>query len=234
VRNQGLRPAAPGARWSVSEEGASCTAGFTGRSRGPSGHYVLLTAGHCLYLNTTLFNGSWDSPWLAKNEAGDLASISDTYAKMFAGFEGKDAGAINVFLHSYLRVPAPAPWVVVKESSTTTGDTQYPIRGDAKSVMGKVLCRSGAVTGTHCAAVSDLGSSITLEGPDGNTYTLHNLGELDMCDALPGDSGGPIYKKNKAYGMHVGAGVGPFSCYEFYQGIRSAQNVLGVDLLVDD
>jgi hypothetical protein len=60
------------------------------------------------------------------------------------------------------------------------------------------------------------------------------MGELEACDAKSGDSGGPLYKNKKAYGIHSSTGGSIFDCDEFYQGIRTAQNSMKVDLIFNE
>jgi V8-like Glu-specific endopeptidase len=59
------------------------------------------------------------------------------------------------------------------------------------------------------------------------------MGELDMCIAQPGDSGSPIYKKSRAFGILAGGlSMKPWHCFEIYQGIRGAEKALSFDILL--
>jgi hypothetical protein len=122
--------------------------------------------------------------------------------------------------------------VIVKASSQTTADTHYAIKSDSKSTMGQLLCLTGRTTGTHCAEVSDLGADESTLGPNGQVFVLHNMGELDSCVTQPGDSGGPLYKTHKAYGIYSAGVNAAFQCVEAYQGIRGAEKALNADLVL--
>jgi hypothetical protein len=84
------------------------------------------------------------------------------------------------------------------------------------------------MTGTECGIVTELGADESSVGPDGKTYTFHHMGKLDVCDSVKGDSGGPLYKTHRAYGIHSGTG----DCYESYQGVRAAEDALNVKVIV--
>lgn len=200
-----------------------CTAGFMGRSHTNPNQLFVLTAGHCIFLSTTT--------WFARDESNDWHIFGNSAITQFAGGPGLDAGATTLTGPSWIP-PAPLPQVVVKASDQTAYNANYPIKTDAFSSMGQLLCRTGAWTGTHCAEVSGLGTDHVVSTPVGN-FLLHNMGELDMCIAEGGDSGGPLYKKSRAFGMHSSSlHSAPISCFEVYQGIRGAQKALGVDLLL--
>jgi streptogrisin C len=206
----------------------SCTGAFIAHSNSDPNTLFEMTAGHCAFFN----GGGFTAIWLAKTEANVLKSIGAQVGWLFSGAPGKDAGLILVNPSGFWGTPTPpAPTLVVKSSPDTTYDPGYKIFKDSLSSLGKLLCRTGAKTGTHCAEVSDLGDTISAQGPDGSTHTLKNMGELDMCDSIPGDSGGPIYKTHTAFGIFSGVATGVFTCFEFYQGIRGAEQALDVTLL---
>jgi hypothetical protein len=205
---------------------ASCTSAFIAHANSDPTVKFAMTAGHCPFFN----GGGFSLTWVAKDEANAFHTIGAQVAWLYAGASGKDCGLINVAPTSFWASPAPAPFVVVKTSPATTYNPQYKISKDSKSSLGQILCRTGATTGTACAEVQDLGETLSVTGPDGIDRTLTNMGELDMCGGLPGDSGGPIYKKHTAFGIYSGHASGVFTCYEFYQGIRAAQQALGVTL----
>jgi streptogrisin B len=94
------------------------------------------------------------------------------------------------------------------------------------------LCRTGRTTGTECGEVSSLGADET-ESANGVHYQLRNMGELDVCGSADGDSGGPLYKNSRAFGLlSASINVGPAYCFTTYQGIRGAENLLGVSVLL--
>lgn len=85
-------------------------------------------------------------------------------------------------------------------------------------------------TGTECGTVSELGADETSVGPDGKTYTFHDMGEIDVCDSTEGDSGSPLYKTHLAYGILSSKLDDP--CFEAYQGVRGAEAALNVTVVV--
>jgi hypothetical protein len=56
------------------------------------------------------------------------------------------------------------------------------------------------------------------------------MGELDVCDAQNGDSGGPLYKTHLAFGILSSTLNDP--CFEAYQGVRGAEAALDVTVVV--
>ena len=85
-------------------------------------------------------------------------------------------------------------------------------------------------TGTECGTVSELGADETSVGPDGKTFKFRNMGEIDVCGAKDGDSGGPLYKTHLAYGILSSTLDDP--CFEAYQGVRGAEAALNVTVVV--
>jgi hypothetical protein len=207
--------------------GGGCTAAFMAHSRSNPARLLAMTAGHC---DALLGPGS---TWSARDESNQWHDLGNAYSTLFAGSSGLDAGTIRITSDSFWASPPPLAAVVVKNGPDTTYDPNYAIRSDSRSSMGQVLCRTGQITGTHCAEVSGLGSDLLVHDANGNDYQLLNMGELDMCDAKPGDSGGPLYKFHRAYGVFSSVlSVGAFSCYEVYQGVRGAEQALDVDILL--
>jgi hypothetical protein len=54
------------------------------------------------------------------------------------------------------------------------------------------------------------------------------LFKINYC-SMGGDSGGPVYASNTAYGIHQG---GASLCGSVYQGIVAAQNGMNVDVIL--
>jgi hypothetical protein len=208
--------------------GNFCTAAFTARHRINSSHLLVMTAGHCVH-KAWQYAGNWDAA--AENGLGAEA-IGPSFGFVLGGSQGMDAGVVRVENSGFWGTPVPpAPIVLVTNSSLTTYDASYDIRQDSKSTLGQLLCMTGTWTLTRCAEVSDLGADHVF-AVTGGTVLLKNLGELDTCHTEPQDSGAPIYKKHKAFGIHLGSKHSMFSCYTMYQGIRGAQNALNVDILL--
>lgn len=206
-----------------------CTGAFIAYTPN-SPHQWLLTAGHCMYFEAIVGDGY---AWHARNEAMKTHLISAYVNYTFAGPNGRDAGIIWLQPSSYWATPAPIAAVVVKISDDTTYNPSYEIRQTSFSAIGQILCRTGRMTGTDCAEVSLLGADETAKGPNGLYYGVRNMGEVDACGAQGGDSGGPLYKKHRAYGIYSGrVNAGPAFCWEFYQGVRDAEKALGVKVLL--
>lgn len=202
--------------------GVTCTAAFIARHHA-TGQWLVMTAGHCL-------NYDLLSTWTARNQAQTNSTkiIGSTYGYVWGG--GADAGVIAVDPGGYWDNPQPAPWIVVKASDDTTYDPEYRIRNDGKSSMYTMKCVTGRTTGTHCAEIVGLGLSVTYV-VGGVNIVVNNLGVLDACVATKGDSGGPVYKHNTAFGILSGGTVFPDpACDTYYQGIRGAENLLNVDV----
>jgi hypothetical protein len=68
-------------------------------------------------------------------------------------------------------------------------------------VDGQTLCRFGHKTGATCSAVNDLSVCKT----DGDGNELCRLVRMNEDEAGPGDSGGPWYYGQVAYGYHQGS-----------------------------
>jgi hypothetical protein len=198
-----------------------CTGAFIARHRVFTDVLLMLTAGHCVF-------DAPGSSWSARDEAGIVSTFGPNYGYYFPG---RDAGAIEILpLRGSL---PPLPSVVVKGSANTTYDPNYQIRFTSLSNMGQLLCQTGRTTGTLCAEVSGLGTDHVGIDAFGGIYPVHQMGELDQCLTTNGDSGAPVYKKGRAYGIVSGSSNHPpIHCNTFYQGIRGAQDLLDVDILL--
>jgi streptogrisin C len=204
-----------------------CTAGFIAHYTSDPGVSLIMTAGHCIFA-TTGIGGIWS----AKDGLNQEHNLGAADGYVFSGSYGGDAGVIRLDLNGFWASPMPTFSLIVNPfNSTTTFDLQYEIQHTSTSSMGQLLCRTGASTGTECGFVSDLGVDVAGDNINNQIYWVRNMGELDVCGAKGGDSGGPIYKKHKAYGLMVsGVDAGILGCYEYYQGIRGAQNLLNVNV----
>jgi hypothetical protein len=226
-------PPLRGGRAIIDNANNRCTAAFMARHR-QTGDLLAMTAGHCVFFGTGL-SGSWS----ATDETGGINLIGPTYGFVFAGDPGQDAGVIKINPSGFWSTPPPMAAVVIKPSVSgykTAYDPQYVISQDSWSSLGQILCRTGKSTGTFCAEVSALGADASAADPrgGGQTFTVHQLGELDMCFAHEGDSGGPIAKSHRAFGILSIVANNLFQCFEGYQGIRGAEAALGVDILTEN
>lgn len=209
--------------------GGRCTTAFVARFGDNPNVLGVITAGHCIFAT-----GGNNVNWSSDDQAGTAHNIGPARKYFFSGPLGEDEGIIRINGDGLWGSPQAVGRVVVKGSDDTTYNANYHIHSDSASSLGQILCQTGRSTGTHCGEVDDLGEEISAD-LNGVSYTLKNMGELDSCEAEPGDSGGPLYKNNKAYGIHSTVGFNDFAdCDEYYQGIRGAQRTLNVSLLFNE
>ena len=222
---------------------AECTAAFIARDNTNSDQLWVLTAGHCIF-----FAGL---PWEAKDESNNWSVVGFSAFASFSGAPGRDAGKISISSTSNgggWATPTALPAVVVKSSSNpvwhvsdglpsippveivvTTYNPNYAITATSWSSIGQVLYRTGMMTGTECGGVSELDADESSVGPDGKTFTFRQMGEINVCGAKNGDSGGPLYKKHRAFGILSSTLDDP--CFEAYQGVRGAETALNVKVI---
>ena len=214
-----------GGRQIVSNGGSGCTGAFIARGRTSPTQNWTMTAGHCVQIGGTT--------WNAKDESNAFSLLGVT---AFGHSAGHDSGIVSISTFGGWNSPAPKPFVIVKDSSTVPDDIiftnynpSYKITATSFSSMGQVLCRTGATTGTECGEVSDLGADESMAWPDGTTHTYHPMGNINVCGAKGGDSGGPYYKKHRAFGIHSGHN----DCYEIYKGVRQAEADWNVKVVLE-
>ncbi|MEU8157067.1 S1 family peptidase [Micromonospora sp. NPDC048986] len=75
-------------------------------------------------------------------------------------------------------------------------NTSRSIHGWATAVSGLSVCNSGKTTGFRCGTV--LKTNVTVNGAGG---TVRQMVETNIC-TLGGDSGGPLFASNTAYGLN--------------------------------
>lgn len=196
-----------------------CTLGFLGRSQSDDKLYAF-TAGHCL-------DGSASTVYSTQFRDGSVHNIGPRHNFVY-GTNG-DAGIIRVTNEAGWRARA---WVYVLASTGNDGvsgtayDAEYPIWGDGASSLNMRICKSGVSPDrTSCGRVKELGLTITYT----SGVTVRGLARTSYC-SLGGDSGGPVYAGNTAYGIHV---AGADGCVAYYQGIRGAENLMNVNVSFD-
>ena len=190
----------------------SCTGGFVARSNVDSKLYMM-TAGHC-------GDGAQGVWWtnFPNNTAHNLGSTWH--------WEWNSGGDMSIISIDNVAGWSPRGWVEVTAGPFTTAAPQYPITSTDWSVVGQRVCTTGSFFGrSDCGVVEEL--SVTATYGD---VTVNNLAQTNLC-GIPGDSGAPIYSSNVAYGMLV-AGT-PGECDILYQGIRGAEGVLNVKLILN-
>ncbi len=189
-----------------------CTGGFLARSRSDNKLYQF-TAGHCALEGRT---GTWSTAF-ANRAPHAIGAIGGRYQ-----VGGSDEAIIQVANPAGWQARA---WVNVTASPYTAADSQYSIGADGGSVVGMRICTTGAFYGrSDCGNVQKLGVTVTYPGGQ----TVSGLGEGNFC-GVGGDSGAPMYANHTAYGLQVG---GFALCGSYFQGIRGAENALGVDVAV--
>lgn len=97
------------------------------------------------------------------------------------------------------------------------------------SQEGACICKTGLVSDTQCGQINELGVDFEYDLGGGRIAKIANAGTANILNCN-GDSGGPLYKSNKAYGIvsgeigdptssmndfNTGIGIRDVSC--FYQ-----------------
>ncbi|MFI2364977.1 S1 family peptidase [Promicromonospora sp. NPDC019610] len=96
----------------------------------------------------------------------------------------------------------------------------------AKPRVGEAVTRDGSTTGTHSGRITALGVTVRYVGGT----TVRGLVQADIC-AEPGDSGGPLYRGSKAFGLTSGgAGACPARGITFYQPVGKILRAHGLSL----
>jgi hypothetical protein len=205
----------PPLRAGVQYNPTGCTLAFMGRRRGDN-KFVAFTAGHCVAGLTSTVHSSRFADGIT------FKSLGVTGANLWNS--SGDAALIEIDDPNGWQV---RNWVNVGASgsnggvSGTAAKQDYPINGDSESVFGMRICRTGVGSGTSCGKVNGLGVTLTYGG-----VTVNDLGRATYCRA-GGDSGGPVYANNTAFGIHV---AGSATCTGYYQGIHNAEDLLGADV----
>lgn len=205
----------PPLRAGVRYNPSGCTLAFMGRRRSDN-KFVAFTAGHCVSGAGATVHSSRFADGLT------FKSLGVTGANQWGS--GGDMALVEIDDPNGWQV---RNWVNVGASGSNGGVSgsvakqDYPINGDSESVFGMRICRTGVGSGTSCGKVNGLGVTLTYGG-----ITVNDLGRATYCRA-GGDSGGPVYAENVAYGIHV---AGSATCTGYYQGIHGAENALGADV----
>ena len=157
-----------------------CTVGFNAKSTVDAKWYVM-TAGHC--------GGPGQTFYVYQPRDAHFHVLGHMHNRVRAGDD--DFGIITI---DNVSGWSPKPWVYVHAWTGpvpgTTENPDYPIYGTGGSKLGMRVCVSGAISGTSCGNVEELGGG--------------SLARVDLC-ADHGDSGAPIFSGQKAYGLLVGA-----------------------------
>jgi len=184
-----------------------CTGGFFARSKDDNKPYIL-TAGHCFDYNDGPESQQTDPPlqaskvWMAFDKGEEEIPIGDPWS-----FDDKptDAGIITVQPETPYHEGATPGWIYETANRYSDPPTQHREEHEIhsvptinKSLSGSRICFTSAVPfgnsprHTSCAKVSK--TSDDFEG-------RKNVLRLDVCNVMPGSSGGPVFKNNRAYGL---------------------------------
>jgi hypothetical protein len=129
-------------------------------------------------------------------------------------------------------VPIPADWtptniVAVLPSASTTLNYAYPITNDVDAGQGARVCVTGSVQFlTACGVVVN-----TAYGYQPPGEVLQNYVQANWCGTGQGDSGGPVYAVNTAYGVYTGFLGAQTDCNQLYSRISGAEYKMNVNVV---
>ena len=225
-------PLRGGTRMGPGAASNACTAGFVGRH--DDGRRFIITAGHC-----ARFNGGTGAAWNTVYADG----VGHTFGTMHSWVYGS-SGDMGVIAIDPIKLPAltPRPWVNMRASGgayPSPENESYVISGTGSSSSipnsGNYLCHTGKTIGTRCGPFSQGGVTKTYSNPDGTTTTVNGLGVVNAVGCV-GDSGGPVFVGNLAFGVLSGGHGGDSGFVNgkrcttgfAYQGITAINNILHV------
>ncbi|MCM2390595.1 S1 family peptidase [Streptomyces sp. CWNU-1] len=166
-----------------------------------AGVYYALTAGHC-----TNGRGTWYT------NPANTALLGWTAA---SSFPGNDFGVIQ---HAY---PAAADGRVYLYNGT-----YRDIINAGNPYVGQFVERTGSTTGYHTGRVTALNATVNY----GGGQLVYGLIQTNVC-AAPGDSGGPLFAGNTAYGLlSGGSGNCTVGGTTFYQPVTEPLGLYGLSV----
>jgi streptogrisin C len=120
-------------------------------------------------------------------------------------------------------------WVAVDGDWTVTADVKgeggrrTQVGGSVQALVGASVCRSGSTSGWHCGTIQQLNATVTYS--QGSVFQMIRT---NVC-AEPGDSGGPLFYRQYAFGLTSG-GSGDCSSggVTYFQPVVEALNAYGV------
>lgn len=186
-----------------------CTSGYLVKGNNNTRDYML-TAGHCV------LNNSGPDVVKTRFASGSIHVIGNEATAYDNGT--LDAGLIHI--------TNPSGWAVDQGSLAASYSDEGEvgrawIEGWGSSPMNSVRCVTTASSDmTACGRVWRLG------------YGSEDLGTVDVCGVIPGDSGSPVYNGNDAYGIivTVGGGGPSLNCKANFQGMSRILRELNVSL----
>ena len=160
-----------------------CTLSFLARSRS-DGKLYIMTAGHC--------TASKGEPWWTYFPDGSDHDIGPVHNRINSVAYG-DMAVIRVVNEAGWQARA---WVLVLASGSTTYNDHYRITRDDYAVEGNRVCATGITSLTRCGILR-------------RAVIPNEAGRMEATFCTRGgDSGGPVYASNTAYGIIV-AGTDP-------------------------
>lgn len=168
-------------RGAILLEGTGCSMGFNAR-RNSDNARVVTTAGHCASV-----------------------SVSHSGSVVGAFLDEQHGGLADAQIHRVASHWTTQPYVI-RDAASQAVQIQWVYR--AHNLYNVTVCASGRRTGpfgaiANCGVVTDghwSGSST-----DGTSYTHQFIYNRAQPPAEGGDSGGPIFNVDPAYGMHWGS-----------------------------
>jgi streptogrisin C len=208
---------------SSTQHGGTCTGAFLASDR-TTGQLYQFTAGHCAVNSGT---GTW---WTYFKD-GTQHAIGTVHNYIFG--PAGDMAILNINNPSGWMLPQG--WVNVMAGSNTTLNERYPITSAQYSTQGARICETGAISGTICGTVAQLGQSIPECEPGGiNCVEVNNLGLASFC-GNSGDSGAPVFASHQAFGLVVALKANIYGqCVggTYYQGIIGAENAMNANIVL--
>lgn len=184
----------------IRNDSASCSYGFTVRSKTDANYKAILTAGHC-----TITSGN------------DWSKSDGTYIGYTVGHfygNGNDFGLIRAYNTQN---------VTYYGNVTGQNGASQDITYSRDSRIYETVCASGYRSGYGCGLVGLKNQTVNYS--DGHQVT--GLDEANIC-RNDGDSGGPLFAQDAALGILSGANDS--ECFSFYQPVNEALAWYGMEV----
>lgn len=205
----------------VEENSYSCTDGFLGYYPSNGQVQYVLTAGHCTKGNTLGENGT---TWYAVPPGEKSRAIGPAWNWKIG--ENGDFGLIKIRSSSYWSPVWPGDFVVDTRPGGLGWENQME-KIVADDSPGLYNCHTGESSKTVCGEVLSVHNSFCYEGGEG---CPGNMTE-DSFSSLKGDSGGPVWGNNWAFGIDDSAtSSGSPSYFSELEYILPAEGGLNISL----
>lgn len=205
----------------VSVNGGSCTAAFEAQDTN-TGHYGLLTAGHCWSVGTIVKQGYYDSGGTL-HASGTMGKVTiRSYGNNVVDGEFMDATSQGTRVQDYVWVGPDPPAGGRRVTSLGT------------SFVGLSECFDGSFTNENCSGLVDQ-VDVCAQFP---TYYECHLDRAHSTNgshlAQGGDSGGPVEQHDAGSGVAAyGTVTGGNSTEYYYSDLGWVLNALSVGLVVN-